>query len=207
MILSNIEAFLNDLQYKIRYNLTVEECKQAISETCQFFGIPLPVFIQDLTNRPDEGTCFKNRDANSLYDDVLGFDLEQLRGLGVTDYVSFSAVMTHECAHRVFQNRLLPGPAFGQWEHELVADYFMGVRAALQNMNIGSIIEALSKTRGSGSHPTGTLRREYIIYGKQEGYYHLIHNKKADVEEYFQLFLDYREQHLKELYEAEMRVY
>jgi len=202
-----IRDFYRNIIYKAKYNLTEDECERAILDACRFFGMPAPVLIKNLTNEPQGSTCFSNRDPNSFYDDVLCYNLKELKSLGVDGYVGFTAVFTHECAHRLFQNRLLPGPDFGQWEHELVADYFMGVRAALQDMDITKVTDGLAQTMGSGTHPTGTLRREYILYGKQEGYMHRIKNIDASAEDYFQLFLEYRLRHLQELHAAEMRVY
>ena len=83
----------------------------------------------------------------------------------------------------------------------------MGVRAALQDMDITSVVNGLAQSRGSGTHPTGALRREYILYGKQEGYMHRIKNRVCDAEHYFRLFLEYRERHIAALREAEMRIY
>jgi len=134
--------------------------------------------------------------------------VEQLKSLGVNNYIGFTAVFTHECAHRYFQNRLLPGPDFGQWEGELVADYFMGVRASLERMDITTVVNELAKqSTGSGTHPIGRLRWEYATYGKQEANFHLIHRNPFDIEEYFQYFLEYRLRHLDELRKVELKVY
>ncbi|MDY6372439.1 MAG: hypothetical protein SPL12_09150 [Bacteroidales bacterium] len=207
MTFSGIQTFCKNILLKSRYGLTEAECERAIMEACQFFGLPAPVVIRNMTEHPGGDTCFLDRDPESFYDDILCYNLQQLKRLGVDGYVGFSAIFTHECAHRLFQNRLLPGPDFGQWEHELVADYFMGVRAALQDMDITSVIDGLSQSRGSGTHPNGALRREYILYGKQEGYMHRIKKIVCDAEHYFKLFLEYRERHLEALRMAEMRVY
>jgi len=208
MVLTDVRAFVKNLLYKSKYGLTEEECIKGIQSACDFFGIPMPRTIEDMTSNPEGETMFKNWDRDRMDDDVLCFDLQQLKGLGVNNYTGFTAVFTHECAHRFFQNRLLPGPDFGQWEGELVADYFMGVRAALEGQDISLILSELMKqSTGSGTHPTGKLRWEYATYGKQEGYMHIMHRKPLDIEEYFQLFLDYRQRHIDDLRKAELRVY
>ena len=206
--LSELKKFSRNLLYKSQYGITEDECERAIKAACDFFGIPMPKAIEDLTFNPEGATMFKNWDRDRYDDDVLCYDLQQLKRLGVNNYTGFTAVFTHECAHRYFQNRLLPGPDFGQWENELVADYFMGVRASLERQDITTVINELAKqSTGSGTHPTGKLRWEYATYGKQEGNFHLIKRIPFDVEEYFQLFLEYRERHLDELRKAELRVY
>ena len=206
--LSNIKKFSKDLLYRSQYGITEEECERGIQSACDFFGIPMPRAIEDLTNDPKGATMFKNWDDNRFDDDVLCFDLQQLKRLGVNNYVGFTAVFTHECAHRYFQGRLLPGIDFGQWEGELVADYFMGVRASLERMDITTVVNELAKqSTGCGTHPTGKLRWEYATYGKQEANFHLIHRKPFDIEEYFQCFLEYRQNHLEELRKAELKVY
>ncbi len=208
MGLSDIRHFCKNLLSKSKYGLTEDECLVAIQAACDFFGIPAPVVIQDLTNDPYGQTMFKNRDANSLYDDVLCYDLNELKGLGVSDIIGFTAVFTHECAHRVFQNIDLPGPDNGQWESELIADYFMGVRAGLQDMDIRPVRNALATTPGSGTHPLGKLRDEYIGYGFFEGRRHFINQDLPNtLDDYVELFLKYRREHLSELFEAEMVIY
>lgn len=206
--LSDIKRFSKNLLYKSQYGITEEECVRGIQAACDFFGIPMPRAIEDLTHNPEGATMFKNWDDERFDDDVLCYDLNQLKRLGVNNYVGFTAVFTHECAHRYFQNRLLPGPNFGQWEGELVADYFMGVRSSLERQDISVIINELAKqSTGSGTHPTGRLRWEYATYGRQEGDFHLIHHKPFDIEEFFQLFLNYRLRHIDALKKAEFRIY
>ena len=204
----NLKKFSRDLLYRSQFGITEEECERGIQAACDFFGIPMPRLIENLTSDPEGATMFKNWDTNRYEDDVLCYDLIQLKKLGVNNYTGFTAVFTHECAHRYFQDRLLPGPDFGQWENELVADYFMGVRASLERQDISSVIDALAaSSSGSGTHPIGRLRWEYATYGKQEGYFHLIHRKPFDIEEYFQCFLNYRLNHLDALRKAELSVY
>lgn len=204
---SSIKQYCSNLLNKSKYGLTEDECEVAIQAACDFFGIPAPVLIKNLTSDKNSQTLFRNRDPNSLYDDVLEYNLKELKALGVSDIVGFTAVFTHECAHRVFQNTLFPGPDSGQWEQELIADYFMGVRAGLQDMDITPVRNALASTSGSGTHPIGSFRDEYINYGFLEGRRHLTHNLPNNLDEYVQLFLAYRRSHLEALHEAEMTIY
>lgn len=204
----DVRKFAKNLLYKSKYGITEDECVKGILAACDFFGIPMPRTIENLTNKPDGATMLRPFSPNSLTDDVLCYDLQELKVLGVNNYIGFTAVFTHECAHRVFQNRLLPGPDFGQWESELVADYFMGVRASLEGQDITVVKNELARhSHGCGTHPIGKLRWEYTTYGQQEGNFHLIHRQPFDVEDYFQCFLEYRKNHLDELRKAELIVY
>lgn len=206
--LSDINHFCKNLLDKCKFGLTEEECEKEILATCDFFGIPAPWLIQNMTNDNSRQTLIHPMDQKSLYDDILLYNLNELKGLGVSDRMSFSAVITHECAHRVFQNTLFPGSDSGQWEQELIADYFMGVRAGLQDMDITPVKNALAITPGSGTHPLGRLRDEYIGYGYFEGRKRLMNNNLPNnLDEYVQLFLAYRKNHLEDLYEAEMTIY
>lgn len=205
---SDIKNYCKNLLRKNKYGLTEDECAAAIQTTCDFFGIPVPVLIKDLTNDKSGQTLIRPKNPNTYYDDVLEYNLKELKTLGVSDYIGFSAIITHECAHRVFQNRTLPGPDSGRWEHELLADFFMGVRAGLQQMDITPIRSALACTSGSGTHPLGRFRDEYIGYGHLEGRRHLMNKLLPNtIEEYFQLFLAYRKNHFQDLHEAEMTIY
>lgn len=205
--ISSIFSFYKNILYKCRYHITENECKQAVLEVCDFFGIPEPLLIKDITDHPELGTCIMPRDTERLDDDLLLFDLKELKQLGVEDIIGFKAVMTHECAHRVFQNQWFPGPDMGQWEGELIADYFMGIHAGLKAWDISTLINALASTGGSGSHPSGKFRKEYVQYGLFEARRHLIQRKVGTIGEYFQLFIDYRNAHLKELRQAELMIY
>ena len=87
-----------------RFGLTQDDIRDAIKSACDFFNIPQPRMIQDLTNTPSGQTMFVNWDQGSYYDDVLCFNMQQLIDMKVDSKDAFSLVMTHECSHRVLQN-------------------------------------------------------------------------------------------------------
>lgn len=149
-----------------RFGLTQDDIRDAIKSACDFFNIPQPRMIQDLTNAPGGQTMFVNWDRGSYYDDVLCFNMQQLIDMKVDSKEAFSLVMTHECCHRVLQNTQFYGPNNGAWEQELCCDYFMGVRAGLWNMDVTKITVGLALTSGSTTHPEGMLRALFIRYGK-----------------------------------------
>lgn len=160
-----------------RFGLTQDDVKDAIQSACDFFRIPFPRMVQDLTNHPNGQTMFVNWDRGSYYDDVLCYNMQQLIDMKVDSKEAFSLVMTHECAHRVLQNTHFCGLNNGAWEQELCCDYFMGVRSGLWNMDVSKITMGLIKTSGSTTHPEGTLRALFIRYGK----YHVIEMQQQGI--------------------------
>ena len=163
-----MDDFLKRCQQRFqRFGLSDADVHDAIKSACDFFNIPMPRMIQDLTNVQNGQTMFVNWDRGSYYDDVLCFNMQQLINMKVDSKDAFSLVMTHECGHRVLQNTQFPGVANGQWESELCPDFFMGCRAGLWNMNaIDKVVMGLILTDGSPSHPEGTLRALFIRHGK-----------------------------------------
>ena len=164
----SMDDFLKRCQQRFnRFGLSDADINDAIKSACDFFYIPMPRMIQDLTNAQNGQTMFVNWDRGSYYDDVLCFNMQQLIDMKIDSKDAFSLVMTHECGHRVLQNTQFPGVANGQWESELCPDFFMGCRAGLWNMNaIDKVVMGLILTDGSPSHPEGTLRALFIRHGK-----------------------------------------
>lgn len=160
-----------------RFGLTQDEITEAIQSACDFFQIPFPRMVYDLTHHPNGQTMFVNWDRGSYYDDVLCFNMQQLIDMKVDSKAAFSLVMTHECAHRILQSTQFYGPNNGAWEQELCCDYFMGVRSGLWNMDISKITMGLILTSGSTTHPEGTLRAMFIRYGK----YHVIEMQQQGI--------------------------
>ncbi|MBQ6731612.1 MAG: hypothetical protein IJR06_00620 [Paludibacteraceae bacterium] len=205
--MNSIVQFCQDILRKSRYGVTLDECMRALQTACDFCKIPVPETIYDLTNNPDGQTMFLNSNPDSYSDDIICYDLEQLKALGVNSYDGLTTIFVHENVHRLCQNKTIPGQMFGQWEGELVADYFMGVRAYLENLKIDSVIAGLAATRGSGSHPPGTLRKEYINYGKTEAYLHTLRHIPFGIEDYYKCFLKYRQDHIEDLRRAQLEIY
>lgn len=163
---TSMEEFLNLSNRFGRFGLSESDIRDAIKSACDFFNIPIPRMIQDLTNLENGETMFMNWDRGSYYDDVLCFNMQQLIDLNVDSKDAFSLVMTHECAHRVLQATQFPGVNNGAWENELAADFLMGVRAGLWNMDESKVALGLMMTNGCPSHPEGLLRALFIRHGK-----------------------------------------
>ena len=206
-----LEGFRASMKKLLKYGLSDIDCIRGVESACAFYEIPMPALIADLTNHPNGQTMFVDRTPESFLDDIICYDLEQLMRLGISNKYAFSLIMTHECGHRVMQNTQMPGLDNGQWEQELVADYFMGVRAGLEGFPhsaLDAVRGGLSKSRGAKSHPTGTLRNEIITYGYvYVGNMDLIHNRKQPIQAYLQIFENWRQKHEGEIRQAQVPFY
>ena len=145
-----------------RFGLSVQTVVDAVKSACDFFNIPMPRLIQDCSDDKNGQTMFINYNSGSYEDDVLCINLNQLVDLRIETVEDFYLVITHECAHRVLQNTRFPGVNNGIWEQELAADYLMGCRAGLHNMNNSKILVSLFLTPGSYSHPDGMIRALFV---------------------------------------------
>lgn len=165
-----MDDFLREAERKFSniFNLSVAQITEAIASACEFFGIPYPDMVYNLTYQENGQTMFVNRDASTYADDIICYNLAQLQALGATNQTALSLIMTHECAHRYFQDITFPGMNDGAWEEELACDYFMGVRSGMQNLNIERVAEGLRQTQGGKTHPNGDLRYMAIRQGQQD---------------------------------------
>lgn len=190
-----------------KFNLTHKEVMEAIRSACDFFRIPYPELIYDLTNSKGGRTMFVNNNSDDMSNDILCYNMDQLIGLNVNSKDSFSLIMTHECAHRVFQKVKLPGVANGIWEHELLADFFMGIRAGLWSIDFGLPMIGLFLTQGSPTHPEGMVRGMFIRHGKYLAQRMLMEGKPKTIEYIFNKFLEYREEMMDEIINYQSKYY
>ena len=204
-----MDDFLKRCQQRFqRFGLSDADVHDAIKSACDFFNIPMPRMIQDLTNVQNGQTMFVNWDRGSYYDDVLCFNMQQLIDMKIDSKDAFSLVMTHECGHRVLQNTQFPGVANGQWESELCPDFFMGCRAGLWNMNaIDKVVMGLILTDGSSSHPKGTLRALFIRHGKYIAPEMHRRGIPLTIQNLINEFMAFRQQNLNEILNQQHKYY
>ena len=204
-----MDDFLKRCQLRFqRFGLSDADVHDAIKSACDFFNIPMPRMIQDLTNVQNGQTMFVNWNRGSYYDDVLCFNMQQLIDMKVDSKDAFSLVMTHECGHRVLQNTQFPGVANGQWESELCPDFFMGCRAGLWNMNaIDKVVMGLILTDGSPSHPEGTLRALFIRHGKNIAPEMHRRGIPLTIQNLINEFMSFRQQNLNEILNQQHKYY
>lgn len=141
---------------------------QSVIDAGRFFEIPDPSIIAPTWAIPalqNSGTCMLSLVKDSFFDDIVAFDKEQLLSMGITTQQGVDLVMTHEIAHRLFQNSTFSGVLSGAWEEELACDYMAGVRAGFEDIDITEFSNAMSGS-GSPSHPSGNLRADFVQEGK-----------------------------------------
>lgn len=190
-----------------RFNLSHAEVMEAIRGACDFFRIPYPELVYDLTDKKGGRTMFVNNNSDKMSDDILCYNMDQLIDLKVNSLDSFSLIMTHECAHRVFQKAHLPGVANGIWEHELLADFFMGIRAGLWSIDCGLPMIGLFLTPGSHTHPEGIIRGMFIRHGNYLAQRMLMEGAPKTLEYIFNKFLEYREEMMEEIVNYQSKWY
>lgn len=206
---TSMDDFLKRSQQRFgQFGLTQQEIYEGIKSACDFFNIPMPRMIQDLTNVKNGSTMFMSWDRGSYYDDVLCYNMKQLIDMKVDSKDAFSLVMTHECGHRVLQATTFPGVANGQWESELCPDFFMGCRAGLWNMQaIEKVALGLLLTNGSQSHPEGTLRALFIRHGKYVAPEMHRRGIPLTIQNLINEFMAFRQQNLNEILSQQRRYY
>lgn len=204
---TSMDEFMRLSQRFRRFGLSDEDIRDAIKSACDFFNIPMPRMIQDLTNAQNGQTMFVNWDRGSYYDDVLCFNMQQLIDMNVDSKEAFSLVMTHECAHRVLQATPFPGINDGVWENELAADFFMGIRAGLWNMDESKIAVGLLLTNGSPSHPEGTLRALFIRRGKYVSQAMRTQGIPLTIQNLINEFMAFRNQNLSQIHMFQRKYY
>jgi len=158
---------LDDLQHEVEtfqhdvrdFTLPDDMVSGSVNGACEFFNMIEPSYIIN-----DHATGVDTGDPFTHGDDVLHFARQQMIEMGIYGQDALDLVMTHEMGHRFLQEQ---SPHLDSWEEELACDYFAGFRAGLQNKDISHFQDALEHTEGSVTHPDGTLRAEFIEYGKQ----------------------------------------
>lgn len=208
---STLENFHHMVRRLNAYGLTEYDCFNGIKAACDFFEMPMPVRIEDFTDQPFGQTMFISSNPNSFADDILCYDLEELKHLGIYGKDAFTLVLTHECTHRLLQNTKMPGLDDGRWEEELCCDFFMGVRAGLDHISYKSfeIVQAgLASCVGARSHPIGILRKEVLSYGLiYVANLDIIHRIRRTIPEYLVKFNEWRLKNEVRIKEAQFPFY
>lgn len=151
--------FFDGIHKNYGFNLSDQEIAESVQKASDFFHLNSPKDIrEDWTTGVILGMKQKGND------DVLCFNREQMKEMGITDRESFDLVMTHEGAHRALQ--FMEG-RYDSHQEELCCDFLTGVRAGLNGMDDEKMIHSLEGTFDSESHPDGLLRAESIKTGAQ----------------------------------------
>lgn len=146
-----------EIQATKDFILPDEMVASAVDRACKFFHLPEVPVVNSA------GSCVWPNDPGTPFDDVFGFNRKELMELGIQGEDSLTLVYTHECAHRALQSYKDLDP----WEHELACDFFAGIHAGMKGIDTDNFEEALGNIHGSKSHPTGSLRADFIEHGKE----------------------------------------
>ena len=203
----SMDEFLKMSQRFKKFGLSQKDVEEAIKSACDFFNIPMPRMIQDLTNVQNGQTMFVNWHPGLYEDDVLCYNMQQLVDMKVDSKDAFSLVMTHECAHRVLQNTQFPGVNNGIWEHELAADFLMGCRAGLWNMDESKLTVGLILTNASPTHPEGSLRALFIRRGKYVAIEMRNKSIPLSIQNLLNEFMKYRQENLEQIHSCQRKFY
>ena len=74
----SMDEFLKMSHRFKKFDLTPKDVEEAIQSACDFFHIPMPRMIQDLTNVQNGQTMFVNWHPGLYEDDVLCYNMQQL---------------------------------------------------------------------------------------------------------------------------------
>ena len=203
----SMDEFLKISQRFNKFGLSSKDVEDAVWSACDFFNIPMPRMIQDLTNVQNGQTMFVNWHPGLYEDDVLCYNMQQLVDMKVDSKDAFSLVMTHECAHRVLQNTQFPGVNNGIWEHELAADFLMGCRAGLWNMDESKLTVGLILTNASPTHPEGSLRALFIRRGKYVAIEMRNKSIPLSIQNLLNEFMKYRQENLEQIHSYQRKFY
>ncbi len=132
------------------------EIEAAAHSACHFFGLP------DIQLQEGESIGVYLDNPDTTVDDHFVYNKKQFEDMGWTSFEDQTKVWTHECGHRILQNKFGPG-----WEHELGADFMVGVREEMLGLGESKFEKALGRTEASASHPGGQLRLRSIQFGRE----------------------------------------
>ena len=137
--------------------LTDDMIMQSVSHASDFFHIEEPFGVAE-----SDTIGVYPLNPYTLNDDVLVFSYDQFMEMGISEQDGLDMVMTHEMAHRALQGM---DTGFNSHQEELCCDFFAGVRAGLNGMDVAQFENALADTMVSDTHPGGADRVEAIEAG------------------------------------------
>ena len=138
-------------------SLTDDMIMQSVSDASDFFHIDEPFGVAE-----SDTIGVYPLNPYTVNDDILVFNYDQFMEMGISQQDGLDMVMTHEMAHRALQGM---DTGFDSHQEELCCDFFAGVRAGLNGMDVGQFENALADTVECNTHPGGADRIEAIEAG------------------------------------------
>lgn len=165
------EVSMDSFLHKVHeWGLPIDVVEEASANAYDFFHmVQTPLEIGNYTH-VNLGNPY------TYADDKLTISPEELKSMGIHDKDSLSLVCTHEIIHQVTQTMYAHGQ-ISDWQGELIADKWMGIRAAIENIEPSTVINSMKDGIDSPDHPGGDLRMKHI----QDGYDMVKEMTDADV--------------------------
>jgi hypothetical protein len=151
-LLHEVDVAMQDVR---DFTLPNDMVENAVNGASDFFLMIHPAIVDS------EATGVWTSNPTTYIDDVVGFSRQQMIEMGVYGQDALDLVMTHECGHRALQ-----AIQMDPWTEELACDYLAGIRAGLQHKDVEAFENSLANTQASPTHPVGSLRVDFIEYGK-----------------------------------------
>lgn len=134
--------------------------RERISEISDFFDLPFPTLI----DKSGSLAAITFTECSELGSEIR-FNVELLKRCGINNIDAFDTVMCHELTHQYLADKKLNFCISKDWSIELGCDFFVGVRCASCLRASGKYKFAVSKMRGTQSHPDGSFRVKAVIAG------------------------------------------
>lgn len=161
------ETSIMDVMHKFmgdwfdRFDLKDAQVLASVQDASDFFNMDAPASVQYGWT-----TGVATALQDTVADDVLLINKQQMANMGITTPEAFDLVMTHEGAHRALQGNDI----YNDHQEELCCDTMAGVRAALNDVSddaIQAMKDSLKDTVATGTHPAGSDRVAAIEDGYQ----------------------------------------
>lgn len=158
-IMDVMHSFIGD--WFNRFDLNNDQVLASVQDASDFFNMDAPASVQYGWT-----TGVATALQDTVADDVLLINKQQMANMGITTPEAFDLVMTHEGAHRALQGNDI----YNDHQEELCCDTMAGVRAALNDVSddaIQAMKASLEDTVACDTHPAGSDRVAAIDDGYQ----------------------------------------
>ena len=160
------DSLFDEIMGDYSSTLTDDMILQSVSNASDFFHIDEPFGVAE-----SDTIGVYPLNPHTLNDDILVFNYDQFMEMGISAQDGVDMVMTHEMAHRALQGM---DTGFDSHQEELCCDFFAGVRAGLNGMDVGQFENALANTQACDTHPGGAERVEAIEAGMEFAHNYMV---------------------------------
>lgn len=139
----------------------------SVHSASDYFGMPTPMTIMETpANGP---AAVAPGDIHSTFDDVVTYDRPSMAACHIATPEELDMVMTHETAHRAFQEGVFHDFPLASHQEELACDFMAGLRAGQEGWDIDGMQDVFRMWGTDSEHPGGNLRADILEYASQIG--------------------------------------